>query len=271
MITEEQFGKAKQFIFRHGRLFDRKRFLYHFEDGSRDEVLAALMCYQNEDGGFGHGLEMDVLCPVSSPICTETAMYYLEDLGVTEGEVVDRLENWILSSQQEDGTLPHPVDQVTLYPHGGWWLNDDKDRVLSLAGLLGKWERGSEQFFSRVEKHFSTQTLPDELGVYNYPIYMYLRFAPGAEKYADSLEEVRSKIPDMLEKAADHYPLFSPYWSNAGDEVGRETLEAEAAKMVNDLQDDGGLATAYPDLPWWRPVNTLEALVILKKYGFFHT
>ncbi len=268
MITSEQFEKAKQFIFRYGRLFDRKRFSFHFENGSRDEVLAALMCYQNEDGGFGNGLEMDVLCPVSSPICTETAMYYLEDLGVTEGEVIDRIESWILSSQRDDGILPHPMDQVILYPHGGWWLNDDKDRVLSIAGLLGRWRRGSEEFFSRVEKYFSAQTLPDELGVYNYPLYMYLRYAPGAEKYADSLEQLRSRIPDMLEKTADHYPLFGPHWSDASDEISEEDLKAEAAKMVSFLQDDGGLATAYTDLPWWRPVNTLKALVILKRHRF---
>ena len=42
MVTEEQFEKAKQFIYRYGRLFDRKRFAFHFENGSRDEALAAL-------------------------------------------------------------------------------------------------------------------------------------------------------------------------------------------------------------------------------------
>ena len=268
MITHEQFEKAKQFIFRYGRLFDRKRFSFYFQNGSRDEVLTALMCYQNEDGGFGNGLEMDVLCPVSSPICTETAMYYLDDLGVTQGEVVDRLESWILASQQEDGTLPHPVDQVKLYPHGEWWLGDDNVRVLSLAGLLGRWGRGSEQFFSRVAEYFSARTLPDDLGIFEYPFYMYLRYAPGAEKFSDSLEKARRQIPDMLEKTAGHYPLFCPHWSYARDEISQEKLKAEAAKVIGYLQDDGGLATAYPDLPWWRPVDTLKVLVLLKRHGF---
>lgn len=33
MVTEEQLAKAKEFIFRHGRLLDRKYFLFHFGGG----------------------------------------------------------------------------------------------------------------------------------------------------------------------------------------------------------------------------------------------
>lgn len=46
---------------------------FHFENGSADSVLRALSFYQNEDGGFGHGLEADNWNPLSSPLTTQTA------------------------------------------------------------------------------------------------------------------------------------------------------------------------------------------------------
>jgi len=270
MLTPEQFDKAKQFIYRYGRLFDRKRFALHFEKGTKEAALDALRCYQNPDGGFGNGIELDVLCPASTGIGTETAMYYLEDLGVREGKVIDQLENWIISSQMSDGTMPHPEDEIKSYPHGPWWLGEDDTRVFSLAGFLGKWGRGSELFFEKVENYFKAYPFPEEIGIYSYLLYLYLRFAPGAEKYECRLAGIRHQLPKLLEKFKDYYPLFSSYWSYASDDVSREVLAAEARKMVADLQDDGGLQFAYPDLPWWRPVVTLEGLIALKRHGFFN-
>jgi len=69
MITPEQFEKARQFIYRQGDLLTRRRFAFHFEQGSNQPVLQALACYQNDDGGFGNGLELDITCPESSGIC----------------------------------------------------------------------------------------------------------------------------------------------------------------------------------------------------------
>jgi len=87
MLTDRLLAKAKAFIFRHGRLLDRKYFLFHFEHGSREAVLRVLACYQNDDGGFGHGLDPDIMCPSSTAVCTEIAIAYLDGLGMTEGKL----------------------------------------------------------------------------------------------------------------------------------------------------------------------------------------
>jgi hypothetical protein len=76
------------------------------------------------------------MCPVSSPICTEVGLSLLHELEAAQTPVAERAEGWILRSQLEDGTLPHPTEEIKRYPHGGWWLNNDRARVLSLAGLL---------------------------------------------------------------------------------------------------------------------------------------
>ena len=38
-------------------------------------------------------------------------------------------------------------------------------------------------------------------------------------------------------------------------------------KLFECFFEDGGVATPYPDLPWWRPVFTLDGLILLKRYG----
>lgn len=265
MLTDEQLAKAKEFIFRHGRLLDRKYFLFHFGNGLQDAVLDVLTCYQNADGEFGHGLEPDVMCPASTAICTEVAMAYLEGLGVTEGKIVDDVERWIVMAQQQDGSMSHPQAEVVAYPHGPWW-EDDSGSGLALAGFLGKWGRGSAEFFARSEKAFTAQGIPDELGKYNYPLYMYLRYSPDAENHSDGLTRVREMIPSMLDKFAPHHPLFVFPHRWYSEDLDRDLVGAKAKAAVADLQEDGGLKIPY-DLPWWRPIWTLQVLVSLKSCG----
>jgi len=75
---ENDMEKVKLFIFSKGRLLERKMFSYFFEEGRKEEVLKVLVGYQNHDGGFGNGVEPDLLCPDSSAIGAETALYILD-------------------------------------------------------------------------------------------------------------------------------------------------------------------------------------------------
>ncbi len=47
-------------------------------------------------------------------------MLLLDELGVTQGDMVDRLESWILAAQQKDGTVTPPLAELKAYPHGEW-------------------------------------------------------------------------------------------------------------------------------------------------------
>ena len=58
-LAADRFQAARQFVEDHARPVDKAWFAYHFEDGSAVAVLEELAAFQNADGGFGHGLEMD--------------------------------------------------------------------------------------------------------------------------------------------------------------------------------------------------------------------
>ena len=76
----EAFEKARKFIYKNARPVDLARWQYHFENGSREAVLQALQVYQNEDGGYGHGLEPDHWNPNSTPIAVWEACRILREL-----------------------------------------------------------------------------------------------------------------------------------------------------------------------------------------------
>ncbi|MDF2715684.1 MAG: terpenoid cyclase/protein prenyltransferase alpha-alpha toroid [Paenibacillus sp.] len=80
--------RARRFIYGNARLLDRKRYEYHFEEGSAESVVEALRAYQNHDGGFGNALEPDIRCPHSQPVPTEMALAIMEE--------VDRFDERIL-------------------------------------------------------------------------------------------------------------------------------------------------------------------------------
>ena len=148
-LTDEQITKVKTFIFKNGRLLERKLFEYFFENGSKLACLKALLAYQNPDGGFGNGIEPDLLCPDSTAIGAEFSLHVLELLGCYDAECVTSLVNWIVTRQNEAGIIVHPPRNISNYPHQPWWENPDPERILMLAGILKRWGIDQPAFFKK--------------------------------------------------------------------------------------------------------------------------
>lgn len=66
-MTSEIFEAARGFVYKEARLLERRLFATLFEGAPASGVVDALRAYQNDDGGFGHGLEPDKRCPASLP------------------------------------------------------------------------------------------------------------------------------------------------------------------------------------------------------------
>ncbi len=120
------FEKARQFIYRNARPLELAIRQYHFENGSKEAVLNALSFYQNEDGGFGNGLEADFLNPNSSPIATWAATETLKEIELADKNhpIVKGILRYLDSGEHFDenqnkwlNTIPSNND----YPHAIWW------------------------------------------------------------------------------------------------------------------------------------------------------
>jgi hypothetical protein len=226
-----------------------------------------LLSYQNADGGFGNGIEPDLLCPDSTAIGAETAMYIIDLLEYENNEITDRLFNWINKEQNEKGYIDHPPKNMYNYPFQEWWGNPDDQRILALSGFLKKWGLEAPTFFKKVKDFYSTCSLPQEYTMYDYPYFVYLKYLGETKDEKKILQHIINQLPNIFEKNKDHYPLFGRHWYLALDIVDNEIKNNEAEIFIKGLKDDGGLKIVYQNLPWWRPIWTLDGLILLKKSG----
>jgi hypothetical protein len=86
-LSRNQYEKAKSSIKSKARSLERSIFEYEFESAPVSIVYHELAKYQNEDGGFGNGVEPDLRSPLSSALGTMTAFQYiarLKDMGMIQ-------------------------------------------------------------------------------------------------------------------------------------------------------------------------------------------
>lgn len=140
------FEKAKRFIYRNARPIELARWRYHFENGDKGDVLAALSSFQNEDGGFGSALDPNLTAPTSSPYQTYRAVRILEEISFYDREhpVVKGILSYLESKTHFSGrvwmmTLPENNE----YPCAHWFFhrsqdprNSDFDPSAALAGFI---------------------------------------------------------------------------------------------------------------------------------------
>lgn len=119
---------ARVFLYRNARPLDLARWKYLFEGGSREDVLAALAAYQNEDGGFGHGLEPDCWNPNSAPVQTWVATEIIKEVGLADQKhpIIQGILRYLASGKDFNGhTWSNAVATNNEYPHAPWWQYDE--------------------------------------------------------------------------------------------------------------------------------------------------
>jgi hypothetical protein len=140
-----------------GRPLDIARFQYHFEDGDISEVLSELKKFQNSDGGFGHGLELDCRNPNSSPIATWVATEILSELNVWDPQVEivgDLLTYLSACEQKDDGWFRFSIPSNNEYARAIWW-NYDPDKKAGIynpsAALYGFMAFSADDEYARAK------------------------------------------------------------------------------------------------------------------------
>ncbi|MBM7585149.1 hypothetical protein JOC86_001691 [Bacillus pakistanensis] len=128
-MSRERFEEAGEFIKRNGRSLEAECFRFLFEKGKADTVIAETVKYQNEDGGFGHGMESDFRLPLSSPLATSVGLRHLVTVGGNEAETsIRKAIQYLEKTYDVDRKGWFAVSkEVNDYPHTPWWHFNEKE------------------------------------------------------------------------------------------------------------------------------------------------
>lgn len=283
---------ARDFLWKNARLLERQRFAFLLEHGRPESVLEALLPYQNQDGGFGQGLEPDLRCPTSEPIPVWTALWILEEIDRLDAKRGKPVLSYLTSIESPRGGVPFTLRSASEYPYGPWWetksarpppsLNPSAGiaAVLHLRHICGPWlERATAFCWRNIER--MREVNPYELRV----VLSFLDRVPERARARAAFERIRPKILssgtislDVRAKGDVFRPLdFAP-------EPGLLSRELFSQRIIDRHLDalerrqglDGGWTVGFPI--WtpitefeWRGVQTVENLKTLRINGRLRT
>jgi hypothetical protein len=123
ILTSDALRKASNFMKLLARPLERAMFQHEFEDGPEEAVIDALAEFQNDDGGFGHGIEPDIWMPDSSPLSTTVALQHISALGLSHDHplVTGAIAYLIDSYDTKRAGWSKVSWEVEDAPHAPWW------------------------------------------------------------------------------------------------------------------------------------------------------
>jgi hypothetical protein len=273
------FERARTFVYENGRVLERRLFGRLFEDAGAEGVVAAVLAYRNEDGGFGHGLEPDKLAPDSQPLDVEIALERIHQAGAREPEIGRAACDFLETVADERGLVPIVLPSVARYPRANHWgegqFPPSVGCTIAIAGYLH--ELGVEHpWLERATAtcHAAVADEPLEDAHYIEDALVFARYAPGGEELIPRLAEALPQS-SWLRADPDDESYGVPPTKFPREWFDDSLYEAHLDRLEREQADDGGWTLSWePPGPGatlaWRAIVTIEALQTLEANGRFH-
>lgn len=107
---EKLYEKAQNFIMQNGTNTQKTLFRYLIGDETKKTAVEALKQYQNEDGGWANGLEIEYQGNISSPMTTAAALSYLYFFDLGDTKLFTKTLNYLELTQKSDGSWDDSED-----------------------------------------------------------------------------------------------------------------------------------------------------------------
>lgn len=88
----------------------KKPFFLHLVEEDKEKGVEVLKKYQNEDGGWANGLEIEYTGSVSTPMTTAAALGYIYFFDLSETELLLKTLDYLSSTQKENGSWDDPKE-----------------------------------------------------------------------------------------------------------------------------------------------------------------
>jgi hypothetical protein len=283
------YEQARNFIYKNARPLDIARWKYLFENGSKEDVLTALIAYQNEDGGFGNALEPDCWNPNSSPVQTWVATEIIKEINLNDKNhpIIQGVLNYLSLGKDFDGhTWSNTVATNNNYPHAPWWsfvphqetsynptacligfilkFEDKNSKLFELACVLAK------EAYSYFKLHFpmeSMHTVSCFVELYEYIKESSMNDLLDIEEFSTLLhEQIQHVITyDTSKWAVDYVCKPSLFIGTKTSDFymdNKEICDYECEFILNTQESDGtwGITWSWTDYPeqwnisknWWK-------------------
>ncbi len=297
-LTQDAFKQAQTFVNSAARPLEAARFAMVVSDASQEWVLSELAAFQNEDGGFGHGLEPDLQLADSSVLATTVALQILRELGAgSNNELVQGAMRYLLNTYDETAKawpfIPANSDDA---PHAPWWQYDpDLSRYLTnpRVEIVGYLLDYAELVPQDLGESLLTAVLADldsQKGeVEMHDLLCYIRLLATESLPEDAHAHLLTRLQPIVESTVTHdaaawsqyglKPLMiapnpsSPFASLLGKSI-EDNLDYEIEQQLS----DGSWAPAwswgdsYPEA-WphakraWQGMLTVNTINMLSAYG----
>ena len=299
-LSKEVFEKSKEYILNHGREIDQKYYLFKLDKSNEEDFLEEIKKYQNEDGGFGHGIESDFWMPQSTPMATTVGFQYLDKISFEKSKLAAKKAiNYLEKTYNIDRNGWFAANsKINDYPHAPWWSYDEvKDRT----PIDEFWGNPSAEIIGYLYKHkeFLKNLDIDKLidkAVTNikekkefksfHEIYCYISL------YKNVDDEIKRKIKDKITQAVtelvetdrnkwlEYTPKPLDFISNPEMEkfgIKDKHINENLDYLIEILENSGRVNPnwewgTYPDA-WekakenWTVLLTVKAHILLDKFG----
>lgn len=297
------FEKARQFMYRNARPLDLARFQYHFENGSKENVLNVLSFYQNEDGGCGHAIEADCWNPNSIPLHTGGASDIVRQIDYDDRNhpFIQGLLKWYESGKCFDGKhWAITVESNNDYPHAPWWHTDsesschtDYNGTAQIAGFIVRYAEPDSALFHlgiRVANE-AIEALSEEELLDKHTCTCYIRMKEYIEKagatglitYDLLKERLYESVNKLIDRDTSKWGGYvckpSQFLSSKESEYysdNKDISEFECKYIINTQLTDGSwdIPWGWDDYPdewaisknWWKGQVIIENLLYLKGF-----
>ena len=235
--------------------------------GDPSAIVDTLVAYQNEDGGFGRGLEVDIGSPASNPFAACLALNYLRGVPQEVGaELRQGIGAWLRDNQADDGDWHFSAETTAgkLAPWFAEWTFPSLNPACCLAGLAAANGMATDEMLARVAALFRDTASLDAIregqfyDLMPYAEYSLTGSLPG--EYLDAVAEtiVTWAREDRFDDAEHFFNLALRNAPELAARIPRSVIDGYVVRALGEQQDDGGWPTPYD--PAWRPAATAAVL-----------
>ncbi len=290
---------TRSFVRTHGRVLEVRLAEVLLDGAPARPVFQALEAYRNADGGFGHGLEPDLLAPDSQPLAADFAFAILDELTTHDpklrepaADVARRTLDSLDSVAAPDGGLSIVLPSAAAYPRAAHWGKCDfppglnpTAAIVGRARLLGldhPWlERATQYCQAAIQAPDAVEDAHTALCVFRFLDSLADSAQPDQREWAAKQQELLGqrldRLPLFQPKPSEGYGLTPLHFAPAPDSLRRRLFTSDAIDAHLDVladahDDDGGWPLTWdPPGPGsalaWRAAISLRALMTLQAYG----